>query len=96
MGDIKIKIYTHETINALIQPLIDFMKQEYPNDYVLEINSNGAELYHKAITMAFISKELQDQWEKMKVQPIDDETMNKFKTLYGNMFPNDKKENKGE
>lgn len=69
------KNYNYEKINSLIQPLIEFLNEEYPNDYVLEIKPNGAELYHKATTLSFLSSDLQKQLDEVRQMANDPEKM---------------------
>ena len=52
------KKYTYEQVNEHIQWLIEFMNIEYPNDFEIILNSNGAEIRSNLVTMSFISDKL--------------------------------------
>lgn len=50
--------YDYEQIDKLIQPLIEFMKKEYPHNYEFVISSTSAELRHTSKELMFLSDDL--------------------------------------
>lgn len=52
------KKYNYEQIDEHIQWLINFMKEEYPNDFEIVLDSFHAEIRSKLITLNFLSNEL--------------------------------------
>lgn len=52
------KKYTCKQVNEHIQWLIEFMNIEYPNDFEIILNSNGAEIRSSLVTMSFVSDKL--------------------------------------
>jgi hypothetical protein len=49
--------YSHEQINELIQPLMDMMKEDYPNNAELIITPDFAMINYRLNDMVFESKE---------------------------------------
>lgn len=50
--------HNREEYNKHIQTLIKMMQDDYPNDFILEINSFGAEIRSTLTTMVFTDEEL--------------------------------------
>jgi hypothetical protein len=50
-------MHSYEEYNKPIQELIKLMKDDYPNDFILEINSFSAEIKSNLSTQVFLVKE---------------------------------------
>lgn len=49
------KMHNYETIKRLLQPVMDFMAEEYPNDCKLIVEPNFAQIVYNHTDMTFIS-----------------------------------------
>ena len=58
-------MHSHEEYNKPIQELMSLLKDDYPNDFELKINSYSAELIYNASIRTFISEE---EMKAMKVR----------------------------
>ena len=54
-------MHTYEEYNEPIQKLIQIMKDDYPNEFILEINSFGAELKLNLSCRVFLKEEDEDK-----------------------------------
>ena len=59
------KTYNYEQISKLIQPLMDLMKEEYPNNAELVINSEFAKIKYTLTDMSFMRKDVRLPLEGM-------------------------------
>lgn len=48
--------FNYEKVNDLIQPLMNFMRDEFPNNYILTITSEYAELQNQVGVLNFIKE----------------------------------------
>ena len=65
------KVYQQPEIQEHIQFLMDFMTQEYPNNYEIIIGPHLAELRNTATTMTFLNKKsLEEVQEKIQSEAI--------------------------
>ncbi len=55
------KNYNHEKINELIQPLMDMMREEFPNGFKLIIGGNFAEIEYQHTEMMFEHKDVRKE-----------------------------------
>lgn len=49
--------YTYEDIDALVQPLMEMMRHEHPNNCKLIITGDSAEIVYEHIDMVFCTGE---------------------------------------
>lgn len=50
------KNYDYEKIQKLVDPIIEMMKEEYPNNTKMVITSFGAEIIYEHTEMIFLNK----------------------------------------
>lgn len=55
------KNYNYEKINELIQPLMDMMREEFPNGFKLIIDGNFAEIKYEHTEMIFEHKDVRKE-----------------------------------
>ena len=51
------KNYDYEKIQKLVDPIIEMMKEEYPNNTKMVITSFGAEIIYEHNEMTFLNKD---------------------------------------
>lgn len=52
------KKYSYETIDELVQPVMEMMREEFPNDCVLVIDAKSAQLEYRHGCMTFLNRPL--------------------------------------
>lgn len=63
------KKYTYEHIESLLEPIMDFMNEEFPNDCKLVITRNFAQVVYEHTDMTFMRKELRPVTDGTKRYP---------------------------
>ena len=56
--------YSHEEINKMLQPLMDMMKEDYPNNAELIITPDFSMINYRLNDMVFESKEAEQAIKK--------------------------------
>lgn len=56
--------YDYETIRKLVQPLMEMMKMEFPNDCELVIDANSAQIIFKHSYLTFFERGFEREAER--------------------------------
>ena len=56
-----VKSYNYQRIDEMVQPLIEMMRAEYPNDARLVIDSNSAQIQYVHTDMTFLETSLKPE-----------------------------------